>query len=43
MNSIYKFMLNNKAFDDIIENLINRNKIIKIFNEIMKFIIIFYY
>ena len=33
MNSIYKFMLNNKAFDDIIENLINRNKILIIKND----------
>lgn len=33
MNSIYKFMLNNKSFDDIIENLINRNKILIIKND----------
>ena len=45
MNSIYKLMLNNKAFDDIIENLINKknvaiikrdedlNEIIKYFND----------
>ena len=45
MNSIYKLMLNNKAFDDIIENLINKknvaiikrneelNEIINYFNE----------
>ena len=45
MNSIYKLMLNNKAFNDIIENLINKknvaiikrdedlNEIIKYFND----------
>ena len=27
MNSIYKLMLNNKAFDDIIENLINKKNV----------------
>ena len=27
MNSIYNLMLNNKAFDDIIENLINKKNV----------------
>ena len=27
MNSIYKLMLNNKAFNDIVENLINKKNV----------------
>lgn len=27
MNSVYRLMLNNKAFDDIVENLINNKKV----------------
>ena len=41
MNSVYRLMLNNKAFDDIVENLINNKKvaIIKQGNELEELII----
>lgn len=43
MNSVYRLMLNNKAFDDIVENLINNKKvaIIKQGNELEELIIYF--
>ncbi|WP_195987951.1 hypothetical protein [Clostridium sp. D53t1_180928_C8] len=43
MNSVYRLMLNNKAFDDIVENLINNKKvaIIKQGNDLEELIIYF--
>ena len=43
MNSVYRLILNNKAFDDIVESLINNKKvaIIKQGNELEELIIYF--